>query len=135
MSTTYADKLLDPRWQKKRILILQRDNFTCQMCGDTKNTLHVHHKFYIQGAEPWHYDDYSLITLCKDCHIACEYILVRKKLLLYRLHDQYPNMFKTCPACNNRDINSFNLNEYTCTLCGFSEYYCNLKNYEINAKN
>lgn len=30
--------------------------------------LHVHHKHYIKGKEPWDYDDSALITLCADCH-------------------------------------------------------------------
>lgn len=65
---TYSEKLLDPRWQKKRLLILSRDNFQCQQCGDDKNTLHVHHKYYLPGLEPWSYEDHVLVTLCKGCH-------------------------------------------------------------------
>ena len=30
----YSEKLKDPRWQKKRLEILERDNFRCQYCGD-----------------------------------------------------------------------------------------------------
>lgn len=65
---TYKEKLLDPRWQKKRLQILNRDNFTCCECGDDKNTLHVHHKIYIHGNEPWEYPDNHLVTLCAICH-------------------------------------------------------------------
>lgn len=64
----YSKKLLDPRWQKKRLEILSRDEFKCQSCGDETNTLHVHHRMYIQGREPWEYDDKQLITLCWVCH-------------------------------------------------------------------
>ncbi len=63
---TYAEKLKDPRWQKKRLKILERDNFTCQGCGNTKKTLHVHHMKY--DKEPWLIDDESLTTLCDSCH-------------------------------------------------------------------
>lgn len=31
---TYSQKLRDPRWQKKRLEILERDSFTCQHCHD-----------------------------------------------------------------------------------------------------
>jgi hypothetical protein len=65
---TYSDKLQDPRWQKKRLVILQRDGFTCQSCCDMENTLHVHHRLYISGRDPWDYPDGLLVTLCKDCH-------------------------------------------------------------------
>jgi hypothetical protein len=67
---TYLEKLKDPRWQKKRLEILQRDNWTCQCCGDTENTLHVHHWFYKKGKDPWEYDAEDLSTLCEDCHEA-----------------------------------------------------------------
>jgi hypothetical protein len=65
---TYAEKLRSPEWQKKRLEILQRDNFTCQNCGDTKKTLEVHHRHYVRGAAPWMYVEGALVTLCEDCH-------------------------------------------------------------------
>lgn len=65
---TYAELLKDPRWQKKRLEIMQRDNFTCQYCGATNNELHVHHKYYLCGRMPWEYSNSSLITLCDNCH-------------------------------------------------------------------
>lgn len=65
---TYAEKLKDPRWQKKRLEILNRDEFTCQECGSKEKTLHVHHTHYIKNKNPWEYDNRSLVTLCWDCH-------------------------------------------------------------------
>lgn len=65
---TYSDKLKDPRWQKLRLEIFNRDKFTCQSCGDTKSNLHVHHKNYIPGLEPWETPLKLLITLCEFCH-------------------------------------------------------------------
>jgi hypothetical protein len=65
---TYAEKLKHPKWQRKRLEIMQRDDFTCQKCGDDENTLHVHHKKYKKGKEPWDYNDNDLITLCEKCH-------------------------------------------------------------------
>lgn len=65
----YSEKLTDVRWQKKRLYILSRDLFECQIChGQDHKTLHVHHRHYIPGREPWDYPDELLITLCKDCH-------------------------------------------------------------------
>lgn len=66
---TYSEKLRDPRWQKKRLDILSRDNFTCQCCGDTETELNVHHKKYKKGKEPWDYPNNFLETLCKHCHL------------------------------------------------------------------
>ena len=64
----YAEKLKDPRWQKKRLEILQRDEFTCQCCKQNDKTLHVHHKSYVYGKEPWDYNDNNFITYCYECH-------------------------------------------------------------------
>lgn len=66
---TYAEKLKDPRWQKLRLKILERDNWTCRYCGDTETTLHVHHRHY-EGKEPWDTPEELLDTLCVDCHSA-----------------------------------------------------------------
>lgn len=65
---SYSEKLKDPRWQKKRLEILQRDNWTCRLCGETSYTLHVHHKVYMKDKEPWECLDEYLVTLCEGCH-------------------------------------------------------------------
>lgn len=64
----YSEKLKDPRWQKKRLEILEKRNWCCESCYDDKSTLNVHHKNYRSNAEPWDYDDELLIVLCDDCH-------------------------------------------------------------------
>lgn len=58
----------DPRWQKKRLEIFRRDNFTCRECNSKDIELHCHHCFYETGLAPWDYPDDSLLTLCSDCH-------------------------------------------------------------------
>lgn len=73
MANTYAEKLKDPRWQKKRLEILQRDNFTCLKCKSTIKTLHVHHNTYTYGKEPWDYHNNNFKTLCFECHELEEY--------------------------------------------------------------
>lgn len=65
---TYAEKLKDPRWQKRRLTILDRDEWHCQMCFDSETMLVVHHRYYTPGAQPWEYPDEALITLCDNCH-------------------------------------------------------------------
>jgi hypothetical protein len=64
----YYEKLKDPRWQKKRLEVFQRDEFTCQSCLDGENTLTVHHRYYDKNVEPWDYPLKSLVTLCESCH-------------------------------------------------------------------
>lgn len=62
----YSEKLRHPNWQKKRLKILERDQFTCQVCGDNERTLHVHHIAYF--GDPWETPDRLLVTLCEVCH-------------------------------------------------------------------
>ena len=65
---TYSEKLKDPRWQRKRLQVLNAADFCCQICGQNEEELHVHHNLYRRGAEPWDYEDYELRALCKSCH-------------------------------------------------------------------
>lgn len=67
---SYLQKLQDPRWQKLRLSIFQRDDFTCRFCGNKDQSLHVHHLKYDKGKNPWDYEGKYLITLCSDCHNA-----------------------------------------------------------------
>lgn len=65
----YRKKLLDPRWQKMRLQVYERDGFKCRSCGNEEDTLHAHHTYYRYGAEPWDYPAASIITVCADCHL------------------------------------------------------------------
>ena len=64
----YREQLKDPRWQRKRLEVMQRDEFTCQRCNDKTSPLVVHHYRYIKGHAPWEYDNSDLVTLCENCH-------------------------------------------------------------------
>src|SRR5262245_3205341 len=65
---SYRQLLRDPRWQRRRLEIFQRDDWTCQRCGSMKRELHVHHQWYISGAAPWEVAGEGLLTLCARCH-------------------------------------------------------------------
>ncbi len=67
----YSRKLQNPKWQKKRLEILQRDQFKCIHCGCDNKELHVHHRWYQFGKDIWDYPDTCFETLCFECH---EYI-------------------------------------------------------------
>jgi hypothetical protein len=69
---TYSDKLKSPKWQKKRLQILERDNWQCQYCKDTESQLQVHHLKYT--GEPWEAKNEDLITTCCDCHEILSHI-------------------------------------------------------------
>ena len=68
MATQYWQKLQSPKWQKKRLEVLERPGFACEVCGDSESQLHVHHNEYFKGREPWEYDKHQLSVLCDDCH-------------------------------------------------------------------
>jgi len=98
----YKDQIKSPKWQKKRLEILKRDEFTCQQCGNKELTLHVHHKHYNKGAMIWDYQGWELTTLCEDCHSVKHDKKETKKTFIDSLNkDQIP------------DVNSFiKLNSY-----------------------
>lgn len=68
MAKSYSELLKDPRWQRKRLEIMQRDMFECTVCEDSESTLHVHHKVYRKGLKPWEAPDGDLTTVCESCH-------------------------------------------------------------------
>lgn len=65
---TYSDKLKDPRWQKRRLKVLEYAHWRCQICGANRETLHCHHSYYTKGREPWQYPDGAIIAVCDPCH-------------------------------------------------------------------
>ena len=64
----YAEKLKDPRWQKKRLKVLEHAEWRCQLCGAQHKPLHVHHSYYTKRKDPWQYPLGSLIAVCEACH-------------------------------------------------------------------
>lgn len=66
---TYIQKLQDPRWQRKRLEIMQHDGFKCQHCGSIDKPLQIHHIAY-NFKDPWEIESRLLISLCADCHDA-----------------------------------------------------------------
>lgn len=63
---TVSSDYLNPKWQKKRLQIMERDRWRCVACGDSDSPLHVHHIRY--AGKPWDVDDCDLQTLCERCH-------------------------------------------------------------------
>lgn len=76
---TYAEKLKDKRWQKKRLELLAAANFSCQYAFhrgvqnmDDGTSLEIHHQYYQKGLEPWEYPDFAYLVCCHECHIAAQ---------------------------------------------------------------
>ena len=79
---TYKEQYLHPKWQRKRLEVLQRDDFKCTKCGDSENTLHVHHIEYKRNTDIWDYPDENLITLCETCHAEIHSPTIQKKVYI-----------------------------------------------------
>jgi hypothetical protein len=59
----------DPRWQKKRLELLQKAGWTCEVCEAKDSELNIHHRFYSKKSSgPWDYPDKAFSVLCKTCH-------------------------------------------------------------------
>lgn len=67
-TASFWEAYKDPRWQKKRLEIMERDEWQCRDCLSAGSTLNVHHEYYRRDFQPWEYPDESLVTLCKPCH-------------------------------------------------------------------
>lgn len=72
MLLSYKEQIAHPLWQKKRLEVFERDNYTCQICLDKDTQLHVHHTEYDKTYQTmaWQYPNNVYKTLCKDCHQA-----------------------------------------------------------------
>ena len=102
---TYSEKLLDPQWQRKRLEVLNRDQFKCCLCSDAKTTLHIHHKTYEKGKLPWEYELDNFQTLCKYCHIVVEFFKKRKEVVL---------------VCTRK---TYGINDICCEVFTYSQYF------------
>ena len=67
--SNWSAKLKDPRWQKLRLKVMERDGWKCVICDSNDKVLHVHHIVYDRrNPNPWEYDAETLQTLCRECH-------------------------------------------------------------------
>lgn len=71
---TYAEQLRHPKWQKKRLEILEAANWECEECGEAEKTLNVHHKRYRKDSMAWEYARHELMALCECCHDTHHYL-------------------------------------------------------------
>lgn len=76
----YLKLLKNPKWQKKRLEILQSRKWECEACGATEECLHVHHNKYVYSRMPWDYEDSDFVVLCEHCHADVEMLKVADKI-------------------------------------------------------
>ena len=69
MDKEFAESYNTAEWQKTKNRILERDKYTCQICGSTTGVMQVHHITYKHcNGKAYNAPDEDLITLCCDCH-------------------------------------------------------------------
>ena len=78
----FKEQIKHPKWQKKRLDILERDEYICQNCHVDDETLHVHHFTYKSNTNLWDYDNNNLITFCERCHKDWHTVNEKIKILL-----------------------------------------------------
>jgi hypothetical protein len=83
---TYYEKLQDPRWQRKRLDVMQRAGFACEWCGSRAAALNIHHGWYAKGCEPWDYGEVTLYCLCQPCHERAETLKRELYFEIARIH-------------------------------------------------
>ena len=119
------DRYSDPRWQKLRLQIMDRDQWACCKCGDKGSTLNVHHKIYI-GRQPWDTPPRHLQTLCDGCHfdlgdhpragVWWEGELFRCEHCPRCGHGDFPLTYADCESCGAliapRGVDTVAISEY-----------------------
>lgn len=97
-------KFRDPRWQRLRLEVMQRDGFACVACGSQDTTLNVHHGYYAKDREPWDYEEGTLWTLCEPCHKEFQNDLLSVRIMVgyippgqvQKLESFLTTMFRYC---------------------------------------
>ena len=83
--STYWQLLRRPEWQKRRLEMLSKSEWTCSSCMATDANLHVHHRQYFKDRMPWDYTDDQLIVVCDICHESEHYLLDELKEIVSRM--------------------------------------------------
>lgn len=67
----YIDLLNCEEWRKLRHeLVAKIARYCCSQCRRIFQywDLQIHHKIYVRGRRPWHYDQEDLLVVCFACH-------------------------------------------------------------------
>jgi len=131
---SYWELLRDPRWQRKRLEVMERDSFSCLECGDDSKTLNVHHSYYTKGNQPWDYPLDCFKTLCDECHRTVQGMQKRIQILFSKLCssslEQIIGYMTAMSACENESEIIIDNPEF---MLGVMDYYGN-DNYDFFTK-
>ena len=69
MNNDFFQSYQTAEWQRLKNKVLERDDYTCQICGEKHGLMQVHHITYKRcGGKAYNAPMGDLITLCEDCH-------------------------------------------------------------------
>jgi len=102
----YQRYISSAAWKAKRLLVLERDNNHCMICGvspkeDDGLSLQVHHNSYEGlGDEPLH----RLVTLCTHCHPVADQLQKKQRDRLGLSNQVRMNPSEFCVAVEEQPI-------------------------------
>lgn len=97
-------------WQEFRQEVLRLDGYACTQCERQQSDgvrLHVHHKSYIAGRDPWDYPHDMCATLCSGCHAAEHGIIPPKFGWTFIGYDDLGDLSGECEYCGTAIRHSF----------------------------
>lgn len=115
-NTVAKSEHLDPRWQKLRLEVMNRDGWKCVACDASDITLNVHHIRY--GYHLWDVCMDDLQTLCRDCHKALGNHPKGGAHYVRRLEEEGTT------ELGFFDIDVLYVAYRHCPLCGWEEHNC-----------
>ncbi len=132
ISMSYSDLLKDPRWQKKRLKVLQFDGWMCFGCGSETKQLHAHHVVY--KGKPWE-DGNEIITQCEDCHKALGPHPKGGIFFTEASDGERSLTVSHCPECGDAE----NIHKYVtskggyvkCGECGYTYHHSQIPDVEV----
>ena len=69
MENDFFESYQTSEWQRKKNAVLERDDYTCQICGSKNGLMQVHHITYKHcKGKAYNAPMGDLITLCERCH-------------------------------------------------------------------
>ena len=130
---TYSELLKHPKWQKKRLEVLERENFKCEWCGDGESTLNVHHGYYQKDCKPWEYPVESLHCLCEKCHTEVGRIIkkIKQQLGMVNMSGMLRILGFVLGASSFLSDVKINSTDDIGLIAGFGEYFGVSRNFMI----
>jgi len=105
----YSDQIKHPKWQKKRLEVLNLKGFKCEVCENEDKTLHVHHRFYLKNRNAWEYDNDVFQVLCEDCHSKIHAKNNKDNIIVNDYCDEFSNLIEEIVGDTFAPFDSFRL--------------------------